>query len=102
MFEPRPEIRIATRARSAMVGGGPGFARAPGVGGAADGAAHRALPRFGRCVKTVSPAASSAGVTLRRHRRRDDRDHADAAVEGAGQFARLDRAAGLQEGEQAG
>ena len=32
----------------------------------------------------------------------DDRDHADAAVEGARQFARLDRAAGLEEGEQAG
>ena len=31
----------------------------------------------------------------------DDGDHADAAVEGAGKLGGLDRAAGLEEGEQA-
>src|SRR3546814_16239382 len=39
MLEPRPEIKMPTRLRSAMMGGGPGSARAPAFGRPGDGAA---------------------------------------------------------------
>src|SRR5687768_142061 len=101
MFEPRPEISTAIRLRSAMVRCGPGFARAPGLDAAAYGAAGLAS------LDPADPMDGFAGrfeplVDLRDLGLPDNRHHADPAIEGSCQLARLDRAARLEEGEQAG
>src|SRR3546814_8838727 len=99
MLEPRPEIKMPTRLRSAMMGGGPGSARAPAFGRPGDGAAL--LP--GR-----NPADAEHGLARRFQFLHDPgslgfahyRNHADAAVEGAGHFLGLDIALPLKEGHQ--
>src|SRR5687767_4646862 len=98
MLLPRPEISTATRRLSAMVvGRGPVLAGAPGVGRTANGTA--ALARFD--LADPVDGLASLGERLRDGVRigGDDGDHADAAIEGPRQFAGLDSAARLQEGE---
>src|SRR6476659_1133385 len=101
MLEPRPEIKTATRAFSAIVGSRPALAGAPGAGAALDRAAAFAgldgadvEDRFAGPLECFGDTAS---ITCT-----DNRDHADPAVEGAGQLGWLDRAARLEECEQAG
>src|SRR5688500_10680001 len=98
MFEPRPEISTATRLRSAMMRGRPAVAGAPAAGRSAT---RRAAPaRFDLADAMHSLSGCLQGFRdLIRIVGSDDRDHADAAVEGPGQFAGLDRAARLEEGE---
>src|SRR3546814_4746269 len=89
MFDPRPEIRMPTRLRSAMVGGGPARPRAPDLGRTGD----RAAPwRFRDRADAVHRLARR--LQRLRHRRglslRDHHGHADAAVEGARHLLRLD------------
>src|SRR4051812_21553035 len=95
MFDPRPEIRMATRLRSRMVGGGPILGRAPCASAPADGAAARALfdapdledgfaGAFECCADRVGFASG------------DDHGHADAAVEGPRHFLGRDAPAALQ------
>src|SRR5437764_13427522 len=96
MFEPRPEIRIATRLRSGMVGGGPILGRVPGTGLAAHGAAARPfldaadLEHF-FFDATLQLADHGLGIL-----RRDDRGHADPAIEGPRHLFRGNSAALLQ------
>src|SRR5687767_5647920 len=99
MLEPRPEIRTATLTLSAMVDGAPVAARAPGAGRAGDRAAPLAL---------FDPADPEEGFASFVKRLRDgahiifsdDQRHADAAIEGSGEFLRLDIALRLEEGHQ--
>ena len=77
------------------------FAGAPGVGGTPDGAAHIARldhadaeHGFACSFQILRYVVGLLGA--------DDCDHADPAIEGTRQFARLDCATGLKEGEQAG
>src|SRR5689334_10438441 len=101
MFEPRPEIRTATRARSAMMGRGPGVTRAPRIRSAGDGAAL--LTGFDRADDAGALACfGQCRAHCLRLGRRDDRDHADPAVEGPRELARLDVALCLEEGDQRG
>src|SRR5690606_20143155 len=101
MFEPRPEISTPTRRRSAMMGGGPGAARAPGFGPARYGAAARSgldMPDrkdgFTFFLKSLRDFVHMLGG--------DNERHADAAVEGARHLLRLDIPLGLEEGHQPG
>src|SRR5437867_3321211 len=101
MFEPRPEISTATLLHSAMVADRPVFASAPGFGAAHHGAALVAgvdtTDAIDGLAGGLEPLNDVGGIF-----RSNDRDHADAAIEGARQLARFDRAASLKEGEQAG
>src|SRR5829696_5094006 len=89
MLEPRPEIRTATLAFSAMKARAPGVAAEPGLLCAEDGAAALALDHL-----------ADAEYRLARLGRRDDRHHADAAVEGARHLAGLDIPLRLEEGHE--
>src|SRR5688572_16110578 len=98
-FDPRPERRIPTLTRSAIMGGAPGRAGAPGFGRALDGAAFLAARDLADAVDAL---AGCAQVALDRCRVvwADDYGHADAAVEGARHFLRLDIPLRLQESHQ--
>ena len=63
MLEPRPEIRTATRTRSAMMGGGPGGAAAPGLGRRPRRCSPWRLRRRGRSGTPSRPRRSSASIT---------------------------------------
>src|SRR5689334_5580410 len=98
MLLPRPEIRTPTRRGSRIVGGRPAFLGVPATGTAADGAAPRTSfdaadfeYLLAGSLKRFSHAPSQ---TLR-----DDRDHADAAVERACHLFRRDPSTQLQKGE---
>src|SRR4249919_1073079 len=100
MFEPRPEISTATRDRSAMVAGRPVFGCAPGAGAALYRAALVArldpADPMDSLPRNLQPFGY-LGFILRR----DNRHHPNAAVESPRKLSRFDRAAGLEEGEQA-
>src|SRR5918993_5207180 len=100
MLDPRPEMSTATRARSAMVIGGPGVGRAPRAGAAFDRAAARASRDRTDAVDGLARALEGFGDRIGLGCR-DDRDHSDAAVEGPRHFRGRDVTALLHEGEDA-
>src|SRR3954453_6835930 len=97
MLLPLPEIKMATRRESRMVGRGPVPVGVPRPGTAADGAATRS----GFEAADLECAAKRARYIFRTFRI-DDYDHADAAIEGARHFLGRDPAALLQQLEDRG
>src|SRR5438309_5300561 len=97
MFEPRPEIRIATRLRSRMVAGGPILGRVPGPRLAAHGAAPPAFfdPTDFEHFLFGTNGGDHAVGTLRVH----DDSHPDTAIERPSHFLRIDPPAVLKPGE---
>src|SRR5687767_6926719 len=99
MLEPRPEIRTATLTLSAMKARAPGAAAEPDLRRAEDGAAALALDHFADAQHRLARLGEDP-LHLGRFGRRDDRDHADAAVEGARHLGGLDIPLRLQEGHE--
>src|SRR4051812_13104131 len=99
MLEPRPEMRTATRLRSAMVADRPIFAGAPGPCLAEHRAALGAMIDPADLMNCL-PGCLEPLDSLRSLFGRDDCNHADATIEGSSQLARLDRSAGLEESKQ--
>src|SRR5687768_1187915 len=100
MLDPRPEMSTATRARSAMMIGGPGVVRAPRAGAAFDRAAARARRDRTDAMHGFARALEGFGDRIGLGCR-DDRDHSDAAVEGTRHFRGRDVATLLHERENA-
>src|SRR3954470_791559 len=98
MLLPRPEIRIATRLGSRMVGRGPIPIAVPCAGLAADGAAATAFLDSSDLEDCLARALQIVRHAVRRFRR-DDHGHADAAVEGPRHLLRRQASALLQERE---
>src|SRR5688500_3867842 len=98
MLDPRPEMSTATRARSAMVIGGPGVVRAPRAGAAFDRAAARARGDRTDAMHDLTRALEGFGDRVG-FALGDDRDHSDAAVESPRHFRGRDVAALLHERE---
>src|SRR3954451_17603124 len=92
MLLPLPEIKIATRRESRMVGRGPVPVGVPRPGTAADGAATRS---------GFDPANLECAVERARYSFRnaglDDHRHADAAIEGSCHFLGRDPSTLLQQ-----
>src|SRR5829696_7868204 len=99
MLEPRPEIRTATLTFSAMKARAPGVAAEPGLRCAEDGAAALALDHLADAEHRLAGPGEDP-LHLGRVGRRDDRHHADAAVEGARHLAGLDIPLRLEEGHE--
>src|SRR5689334_19599433 len=98
MLLPRPEIRTATRFGSRIVRRGPVLGRVPAARPAAHGAA--ALPFFDAAdFEHLLARAFEQGAHCGHFAFRDDRDHADAAVEGPRHFPGGNPAALLKEAE---
>src|SRR5947209_4075528 len=97
MFEPRPEIRIATRLRSRMVAGGPILGRVPGPRLAAHGAAPPAFfdPTDFEHFLFGTEGDDDTVCKLRI----DDHRHTNTAIERPGHFLRIDPPAVLKPGE---
>src|SRR5438874_484277 len=96
MFEPRPETRTATRLRSRTVGHRPVLSRAPRARLAANGAAARPFLDAADLVhiflgSTLQFAQDCLGILWR-----DDRGHADTAIEDPRHLSRGNSAALLQ------
>src|SRR6185295_18252302 len=101
MLLPRPEIRIATRFGSRIVGRGPVLARAPCSCRSVDGAAPLAFLDAADLERGLAGALERV-VDLGRILRRDQDSHSDTAVEGPRHFFRSDPPARLQRCENGG
>src|SRR5690349_14340717 len=98
MFDPRPEIRTATRARSCIVSGGPGLRRTPASFRSGHGAAALARLDTADPANVLACSFETACDTVRIIRA-DDHRHSDTAIERARHFFGCDPSALLQKGE---
>src|SRR5690242_14499493 len=97
MFEPRPEIRMATRLRSGMMDRGPVLRGVPvcaAVYGTTAGAGFDAADRVHCFASAFEETRDFRGIGCV-----DDGDHADAAVERTRHLLRRNAATVLQKGE---
>src|SRR5215472_2534045 len=96
MLLPRPEIRMATRLGSRIVGSAPVPGRAPAAAAAVHRAAARSLFDPADLEPVLVPERRSYGLALVRF---DDQHHSNSAVEGPRHFLGLDLPSGLELGE---
>ena len=100
MFEPRPEISTATRTFSAMMACAPVAGARPRSRPSRRRCSLSRRPRRGRSGRRFLLLSQASPIPLSHPTSETMSDHADAAIEGAGDFLRLDIALRLEERHQ--